>query len=290
LCARASHFIFALGRALDSDKKVAGGLGKVFLVGAGPGDPELITLKGKRCLEAADVVLYDELANAELLCFARPDAELLHVGKKAGVHGADQRDIEARLIREARAGKNVVRLKGGDPFLFGRGGEEVAALCAAGIPCEVIPGISSALAVPASAGIPVTQRGVASSVAIVSGHQAAKSVDAIHWGDLARSVDTLIILMGLQNLSRIMNRLRTEGCPSDCPVALIQSGTLPEQKIVTGSVATIARVAEQSGIGSPAIIVVGRVAALRNDFSWKILAQPWTEAGAAKYASGEFLT
>ena len=149
-------------------------IGKVYLVGAGPGDPELITLKGKRCLEAADVILFDELANHELLQFADATSELIYVGKKPGKHCADQREIEALLIERARRGKTVVRLKGGDPFVFGRGGEEAQALSAAGIPFEIVPGISSALAVPAYAGIPVTHRSYASSVAIVTGHKAER--------------------------------------------------------------------------------------------------------------------
>jgi uroporphyrin-III C-methyltransferase len=196
--------IAGLGRVLDSVKSVARVLGKVFLVGAGPGDPELITLKGKRCLEAANVVIYDQLANCELLSFAPVDAELLYVGKKGGGRSAIQREIEARLIREAYNGKIVVRLKGGDPFLFGRGGEEAQALAAAGIPFEIIPGISSAFAVPAYAGIPVTHRDYASSVAIVTGRKA--SGDEMTWSSLIESVDTLIILMGCQNLRKIMNR------------------------------------------------------------------------------------
>jgi len=234
-------------------------IGKVFLVGAGPGDPELITLKGKRCLEAADVILYDELANRELMRFAPGHAELLYVGKKAGAHCADQRAIEALLLSYARRGKNVVRLKGGDPFLFGRGGEAAQALRGAGIPYEIVPGISAALAVPACAGIPVTYRGVASSVAIVTGHQAPSNRGVVKWGELARTVDALIILMGLGNLRGIMNCLLNEGCRSDHPVALIQSGSLPAQKTVVGTVSTIVDLAEQHGFESPTVIVVGRV-------------------------------
>lgn len=241
-------------------------LGKVFLIGAGPGDPELITLKGKRCLEAANVVLYDGLANCELLSFAPIDAELLYVGKKAGGRGAIQREIEARLICEAHNGKIVVRLKGGDPFLFGRGGEEAQALAAAGIPFEIIPGISSAFAVPAYAGIPVTHRNYASSVAIVTGHKA--SGDEVPWSSLIESVDTLVILMGRQNLRKIMNRLLACGCDPTRPCALIESGTLGEQSSVIGSVETLADLAEQSQRLGPSLIIIGEVVKLGRDLHW----------------------
>jgi uroporphyrin-III C-methyltransferase len=241
-------------------------LGKVFLVGAGPGDPGLITLKGKRCLEAANVVLYDELANCELLSFAPIDAELLYVGKKASARSTSQREIEARLIREANNGKIVVRLKGGDPFLFGRGGEEVEALAAAGIPFEVIPGISSAFAVPAYAGIPITHRNYASSVAIVTGHKA--SGDELPWSALVKSVDTLIILMGRQGLRKIMNRLLACGCDPTRPCALIESGTLDEQSRVIGTVETLADLAEQSQPLGPTLIIIGEVVKLGQGLQW----------------------
>ncbi|HYA31024.1 MAG TPA: uroporphyrinogen-III C-methyltransferase, partial [Acidobacteriota bacterium] len=197
--------------------------GKVYLVGAGPGDPDLITLKGKRCLEAADVILFDELANRELLAFAARDAELIYVGKKPGERCVDQRAIETLMIRHARRGKSVVRLKGGDPFVFGRGGEEAQALRAAAIPFEIVPGISSAIAAPAYAGIPLSHRSCASSFAVVTGHKTGDR--KVNWGELAHSVDTLVILMGLHNLRAIMDELLAGGCDPKRPVALIQSGT-----------------------------------------------------------------
>jgi uroporphyrin-III C-methyltransferase len=258
--------IAGLGRVLDSVKSVARVLGKVFLVGAGPGDPELITLKGKRCLEAANVVIYDQLANCELLSFAPVDAELLYVGKKGGGRSAIQREIEARLIREAYNGKIVVRLKGGDPFLFGRGGEEAQALAAAGIPFEIIPGISSAFAVPAYAGIPVTHRDYASSVAIVTGRKA--SGDEMTWSSLIESVDTLIILMGRQNLRKIMNRLLACGCDPTRPSALIESGTLGGQSSVIGTIETLADLAEQSRPLGPSLIIIGKVVKLSQGLQW----------------------
>jgi len=241
-------------------------LGKVFLVGAGPGDPELFTLKGKRCLEAADAILFDELANHELLEFADANAELIYVGKKPGKHCADQREIEALLIDHARQGKTVVRLKGGDPFVFGRGGEEAVALRAAGVPFEIVPGISSAIAAPAYAGIPVTHRGLAASFAVVTGHQAL--ANATDWGGLIRSVDTLVILMGLANLAAIMNQLLAGGCELERPVALIQSGSSRRQKVVIGTVTTIAALAGEAKLQSPVTIVVGAVVRLAEQLDW----------------------
>lgn len=241
-------------------------LGKVFLVGAGPGDPELLTVKGKRCLEAADVIFFDELANHELLELAAPDAQLIYVGKKPGRRCADQREIEALLVQYARQGKYVVRLKGGDPFVFGRGGEEAVALNGAGVPFEVVPGISAALAVPAYAGIPVTHRGQASSFAVVTGHSIAKRT--VDWQGLASSVDTLVILMGLGNLAAIMERLLEGGCEADRSVALIQSGTRRGQKLVTGTVATIAAIADRAKLSSPVTIVVGAVVELAQQIDW----------------------
>jgi len=244
-------------------------LGKVFLVGAGPGDPELLTLKGKRCLEAADVIFYDQLVNGELLEFAHAEAELIYVGKRAGKHCVDQRDIEALLIQKAREGKIVVRLKGGDPFVFGRGGEEAEALRAAGIPYEIVPGVSSAIAAPAYAGIPVTHRSCASSVAIVTGHKASDGCGGVKWRDLARSVDTIVILMGLQNLREIMRQLLKGGCDPGRPVALIQSGTRPSQRTLVATVATIADLMEGAGFKSPTLIVVGEVVNFRRRLQWR---------------------
>src|SRR5262249_19363330 len=236
--------------------------GKVYLVGAGPGDPELLTLKGKNCLEQAEVILYDRLASVELLEYAAPSAELIYVGKQAGKHCANQREIEELLVRKAREGKLVVRLKGGDPFVFGRGGEEEAALKRAGIPYEVVPGVSSAIAAPAYAGIPVTHRSFASSVAIVTGHETSKGSDQVKWSELMRSVDTLVILMGPHNLREIMNRLLEGGCEPQRPVALIHAATQPSQKSLFGTVQTIAGLADRAKFDSPTVIVVGEVVRL----------------------------
>ncbi len=241
--------------------------GKVYLVGAGPGDPELLTLKGKRCLEAAEVVLFDELVSRELLDHASGNAELIYVGKKHGACHADQKTIEAMLIEKACAGKLVVRLKGGDPFVFGRGGEEAQALKQAGIPFEIVPGISSAIAVPTYAGIPITHRTVASSVAFVTGHKAS-GAGSVNWGGITRSVDTLVILMGLHNLDEIMGCLLKAGCEPERPACLIQSGTLKSQKSLTGTVATIAGLAAAESLTSPVTIVVGNVVRLGGDLEW----------------------
>jgi uroporphyrin-III C-methyltransferase len=242
-------------------------LGKVYLVGAGPGDPDLLTLKGKKCLERADVILYDRLVSEDLLDFAAESAELIYVGKRPGKHCASQTTIEELLIQRARQGKRVVRLKGGDPFVFGRGGEEAEALNRAGIPYEVVPGVSSAIAVPAYAGIPLTHRTCASSVAIVTGHKTSWGND-VRWGELVQSVNTLVILMGLHNLREIMNRLLEGGCEPQRPVALIQSGTRPSQRSVVGTVATIADLAEREKFQSPTVIVVGKVAKLGRELHW----------------------
>ena len=243
-------------------------MGKVYLVGAGPGDPDLLTLKGKKCLEQAHAIFYDQLVSDELLKHAAESAELIYVGKQGGKHCADQRAIEELLVRKAREGKTVVRLKGGDPFVFGRGGEEAAALKRAGIPYEIVPGVSSAIAAPAYAGIPVTHRSCASSVAIVTGHEALNNRGQVKWDKLARSVDTLVILMGLRNLRKIMHRLLEGGCEPHRPVALIHCATQPSQKSLLGTVQTIADLADQAKFQSPTVIVVGEVVRLGRELHW----------------------
>jgi uroporphyrin-III C-methyltransferase len=242
-------------------------LGKVFLVGPGPGDPELLTLKGKRCLEPADVVLYDQLVNPELLNHARR-AEWIYVGKQAGKHGIDQKTIEALMLHYAREGKRVVRVKRGDPFVFGRGGEEAEALKRTGLPFEIVPGISSALAAPAYAGMPVTHRACASSVAIVSGYRSAEAKSTLDWGALVNGVDTLIILMGVKNLAHIMTCLLRAECEPERPVAIIASATCPSQRTIIGTVGTIVQLAARCRIYPPAVIVVGDVVRFGSQLSW----------------------
>ncbi|MHC4480791.1 MAG: uroporphyrinogen-III C-methyltransferase [Planctomycetota bacterium] len=243
--------------------------GKVWLVGAGPGDPGLITVAGLERLREADVILYDRLASPRLLEHARPDAELIFVGKVAGKGAHDQGKIDDLLVEKGLEGKRVVRLKGGDPFVFGRGGEEAEALRAAGVPFEVVPGVTSAAAVPAYAGIPVTHRGLASTFAVVTGHEdPGKDESAIGWGRLATAVDTLVLLMGVKTLPETVDRLIEGGRPADTPVAVIQSGTTPDQRTVTGTLADIVRRVREAGITPPAITVVGEVVRLRETLAW----------------------
>ncbi len=243
--------------------------GFVSLVGAGPGDPELLTIKGLRRLRAADVVVYDALINHDLLRECSPGAELIDAGKRAGAHRRAQGEINALLIAKARAGLQVVRLKGGDPFVFGRGGEEAEALVAAGVPWEVVPGVTSAVAVPAYAGIPVTHRGLASSVAFITGHENPDRAESrLHWQALAQGIDTLVFLMAVGRLSEIAAQLIEHGRPADTPAALIRWGTTADQETVTATLATIAGDGARLGIGSPALLVVGEVVRLRERLSW----------------------
>ena len=243
--------------------------GKVYLVGAGPGDPGLITVKGLKLLRRVDVIVYDQLASTDFLREARTDAELIYVGKKAGDHALPQDGINRLLVDLAKEGKTVVRLKGGDPFVFGRGGEEVEVLAAAGLPFEVVPGVTSAVAVPAYAGIPVTHRGLASLVTFITGHEDPTKADSdIPWDVLAKTQGTLVFLMGVKNLAENCRRLVQGGRSPDTPAAVIQSGTLPTQRTVTGVLSDIAEVAQAADIKPPAILVVGEVAALRERLAW----------------------
>jgi uroporphyrin-III C-methyltransferase/precorrin-2 dehydrogenase/sirohydrochlorin ferrochelatase len=243
--------------------------GIVYLVGAGPGDPDLITRRGAELLRAADVVVHDRLVDARLLRLARPEAELIDVGKTAGGHYTPQEQINRLLVGAARDGKTVVRLKGGDPFVFGRGGEEALALAAAGLRFEVVPGVSSAVAAPAYAGVPVTHRGLASSFTVVTGHGAASDqpLEAA-LAAYARAGGTLVVLMGLARLTAIAEGLRAAGCRPDTPVAVVQAASGPEQRTVTGTLADIAGRVASAGLVSPATIVVGDVVALREHLAW----------------------
>lgn len=242
---------------------------KVYLVGAGPGDPGLITVKGIECIAAADVVIYDELASAELLRSARDTAELIYVGKKAGNHALPQDEIGELLVRHARDGKTVCRLKGGDPFLFGRGGEEAELLSKNNIEYEIVPGVTSAIAAPAYAGIPVTQRGVTSGVAIFTGHEdPTKETSDLNWEAIANLNTTLLFLMGMKNLPLIVKELEKHGMKGDTPVAVVHRGTTPFQKVVTGTLDNIVSIVEKESIHAPSIIVVGKVVNLRDTLSW----------------------
>jgi uroporphyrin-III C-methyltransferase len=240
--------------------------GKVYLVGAGPGDPGLLTVRGLQLLHRAQAVVYDQLVNPVLLEEVSPVAIRVYVGKRAGCHYVAQEEINRVLIDHARLGYQVVRLKGGDPFVFGRGGEEAEALAEAGIPFEIVPGVSSAIAVPAYAGIPVTHRKMASSFAVVTGHETRKAQQAVDWGKLATAVDTLVILMGTKGLQRIATELIRHALSPETPAAVVRWGTTGEQETVISTLGDIA--AKAAHLKSPAVIVVGKVVALSSRLDW----------------------
>jgi uroporphyrinogen III methyltransferase/synthase len=242
---------------------------KVYLVGAGPGDPGLITVKGRECIANADVVIYDYLAAPSLLKHASGHAELIYVGKKGGEHTLPQDEINALIVAKARENKVVTRLKGGDPFVFGRGGEEAEVLVEAGIPFEIVPGVTSAVAAPAYAGIPLSHRKLTATIAFVTGHEdPGKEESGIDWAALAKGIGTLVFFMGVKNLPRIVAELTRHGRPPETPVALVRWGTTPEQVTVSGTLADIVDRVQQAGLKAPAIIVVGKVVDLRQRLKW----------------------
>lgn len=241
-------------------------VGKVYLVGAGPGDPGLLTVRGLELLHRAQVIVYDRLVNPILLEEAAPEAIRIFAGKLTGVHSLPQEQINELLITHAQSGRLVVRLKGGDPFVFGRGGEEAEALREAGIPFEVVPGVTSAIAVPAYAGIPLTHRKLSSSFAVITGHEACKAEPSVDWGQLATGVDTLVVLMGLKNLPEIKAKLIFHGRSPQTPVAVIRWGTTQAQETVTGTLSDI--VDRTTALKSPAVIVIGDVVNLRETLDW----------------------
>jgi len=243
--------------------------GKVYLVGAGPGDPELISVKGVECLKKADVIVYDRLLDERLLDAAASAVERLYVGKTIGEHSKSQDEINQLLVAKANEGKTVVRLKGGDPFVLGRGGEEAEVLVENGVLFEIVPGVTSAIAVPAYAGIPVTHRGLASSFAVITGHEDVnKDSSSINWEKLATGVDTLVFLMGMKNLPEIVNKLMEYGRPANTPVAVIKEGAFPEQETVVGCLGDITAKVAEYRLTAPAVIVVGKVVTLRNKLRW----------------------
>ena len=244
--------------------------GSVYLVGAGPGDPKLITLRGLECLRSAEVVVYDRLASPHLLEHVQSSAELIFVGKEPGRRTMSQDQINRVLVEQALAGKSVVRLKGGDPYVFGRGGEEGLALSAAGVPFEVVPGVTSAIAAPSFAGIPVTHRGLASSFTVVTGHEdeSAES-SARDWRALASGAETLVFLMGVEHLQDIADNLLDAGRSPDEPTAVVRWGTTPEQEVLVGSLGDIAVRVEEVGIRPPAVLVVGEVVRLCEQLDWR---------------------
>ncbi|MFN8593537.1 MAG: uroporphyrinogen-III C-methyltransferase [Thermomicrobiales bacterium] len=251
--------------------------GRVSIVGAGPGDPELITVRGLARVRNADVLVYDRLVAPALIDEAPPTAERIFVGKARGRAALEQRGIEALLVARARAGKHVVRLKGGDPYVFGRGGEEVATLIDAGIPVEVVPGLTAATAVPASAGIPVTHRERSSSLTIVTGHEdPAKPESAIDWDWLAASPGTVVVLMGLSQIAAIRDRLLAGGRAADTPAAAIASGSLPEQRVVVSTLNDLPEVVAAAQLAAPVLVVIGDVVRYRALFAQSAVTGPLT--------------
>lgn len=238
--------------------------GEVVLVGAGPGDAGLLTLKGLQQIQQADVVVYDRLVSDEIMNLVRRDADRVFVGKRAGYHCVPQEEINQILLREAQSGKRVVRLKGGDPFIFGRGGEELETLCHAGIPFSVVPGITAASGCSAYSGIPLTHRDYAQSVRLVTGH--LKTGGELDWANLAAEKQTLVFYMGLNQAAAIQEQLIAHGMQADMPVALVENGTSVQQRVVSGTLSQLAELAQQ--VKSPSLIIVGRVVALRDKLKW----------------------
>lgn len=245
------------------------GKGKVYLIGAGPGDPGLLTLKAKHCLEIADAVVYDYLADPRIVAFSNKNAEMIYVGKQAANHAMSQWQINELLVKLASEGKIVARLKGGDPLVFGRGGEEAIELTRAGLPFEFVPGVTSAIAAAAYAGIGVTHRAVATSFAVVTGHEdPTKPESQINWKGLATSVDTLVFLMGVENIEKISSQLIANGRPADTPAAVIRWGTRPNQSTLITTLGEAAADVVRTGMKPPAIFVVGNVVNLRSQLQW----------------------
>lgn len=243
--------------------------GKVYLVGAGPGDPGLITVKGREAIEEADLIVYDYLANEKLLSYVKEGAEIIYVGKRGGNHTLSQEKINDLIVARAREGKIVVRLKGGDPFIFGRGGEEAIELADSGIPFEIIPGVTAAIACPAYAGIPLTHRDYTSTVAFITGHEdPTKHGSSIAWDKISTGVGTLVFLMGMANLPEIVENLKRNGRNPKTPVALIRWGTRPDQKTVVGTLDNIIDKAREYALAPPVIIVVGEVISVRERLNW----------------------
>jgi uroporphyrin-III C-methyltransferase/precorrin-2 dehydrogenase/sirohydrochlorin ferrochelatase len=236
-------------------------------VGAGPGDAELLTLRALKLMQRADVVLYDNLISAAVLELLPPSAERVYVGKERANHTMRQEEINALLVRYARAGKRVLRLKGGDPFIFGRGGEEIDSLSAEGIPFEVVPGITAALGVAAYAGIPLTHRDHAQSCLFVTGHKKDYSRD-LDWVALTRPRQTVVVYMGLTDIEQLCAKLVEHGLPRTLPAAVVQQGTAKSQRVVTGTLATLARLAQRAQLHGPTLIIVGNVVRLRKRLNW----------------------
>lgn len=243
-------------------------MGKVYIVGAGPGDPDLISVKGVKCIQQADVILYDRLVNKELLSYAKRDADLIYCGKLPNYHTMKQETIHAFLVKYAKKGKIVTRLKGGDPFVFGRGGEEAEVLAKHGISFEIVPGITAGIAASAYAGIPVTHRDASASFAVVTGHRKEGAEEEVKWENLAKGIDTLAVYMGISNLPYICEQLLKHGKEEDTPVAIVEWGTTSAQRTITGTLGTIVTIARKEQIQNPSMIVIGEVVRFREKIHW----------------------
>lgn len=259
------------GRDSEADRVVGEQLsrnknpdGVVHLVGAGPGDPDLLTLKAHRLLQSADVIVYDRLVSDQILDLARRDADMIYVGKAPGAHAMSQQDINALLVRLGREGKEVVRLKGGDPFVFGRGGEEMLAVEAAGLPCNIVPGITAASGIGAATGVPLTHRELARNVTYITGHTSDGEPDA-DWAALARGGQTIAVYMGLTALPRITEQLLAHGRDPSVPAMVVESGTTPDQRLFKGTLGDIADIVRDEGVAGPALTIIGEVAAMARD-------------------------
>ena len=242
---------------------------KVHLVGAGPGDPELLTLKGKRVLEEAEVVIYDRLVSEDILEFVSRDAELVFVGKETSFHSCPQEEINRLIAKHAKMGKRVVRLKGGDPYVFGRGGEEAAHLADEGIQFEVVPGITAAIGVGAYAGIPLTDRRYSQAVTLVTGHRMkGEGLEDINWAALAELGHTIVFYMGVANITEITRKLIENGRPPSTPAALVSRGTMPGQRTVLGTLSNISVRCKEEGVKPPALLIIGEVVSLSHILNW----------------------